>query len=80
MSATQIKLSKTDGWWIATDLEVEVTTQAESRAEALEKLDDAVALHDGERGHEPSDAELRELGIDPANNVSGDPAEHDVFE
>lgn len=80
MSATQIKLSKTDGWWIATDLEVEVTTQARSRAEALEKLDDAVALHDGDIGRPPTNEELEAIGITPENNATGERAPPDVLE
>lgn len=35
-------------------------------------LDEAVALHEGEIGHEPTDKELRELGIDPEDNTTGD--------
>lgn len=35
-------------------------------------LDEAVALHEGEIRREPTDEELRELGIDPADNTTGD--------
>jgi uroporphyrinogen-III synthase len=35
-------------------------------------LDDAVALHRGEIGREPTEEELRELGIDPEDNTTGD--------
>lgn len=61
----EIRLWREDDWWIATDVETGVTTQGKSRVDALENLDEAVALHKGEIGHEPTDAELRELGIDP---------------
>ena len=52
-------------WSVAKDEETGVASQGKSRAEALEMLDEAVALHHGEIGHEPTDEELRELGIDP---------------
>jgi len=60
----EIRLWREDDWWIASDVETGVTTQGESRDKALENLDEAVALHRGEIGHEPTDEELRELGID----------------
>lgn len=61
-----------DDWWIAGDIETGVTTQGTSREAALDNLDEAVALHEGEAGRPPTDAELRELGIDPADNATGD--------
>ena len=68
----QIRLTENeDGWWTARDLDAEVTSQGETRAEALANLDEAVALAAGEIGHEPADEELRELGIDPEENVPG---------
>lgn len=68
----QIRLTQNeDGWWTARDLDAEVTSQGETRDEALDNLDEAVALAAGEIGHEPTDEELRELGIDPAQNQSG---------
>jgi hypothetical protein len=54
-----------DGQWTARDLEAEVTSQGETRAGALAALDDVVAALSGEAGHEPTDEELRELGVDP---------------
>jgi hypothetical protein len=54
-----------DGQWTARDLEAEVTAQGETRANALAALDDVVAALSGEAGHEPTDEELRELGIEP---------------
>jgi len=67
----EIRLWIEGDWWIANDLDTGVTTQGETREAALENLDDAVALYNGERGHEPTDEELREMGIDPADNVTG---------
>lgn len=69
----QIRLTQNeDGWWTARDLDAEVTSQGETRGEALDNLDEAVALAAGEIGHEPTDEELRELGIDPEENTTGD--------
>lgn len=44
-----------------------VASQGETRSEALEMLDEAVALHEGEAGEPIDDEEsfLREIGIDP---------------
>lgn len=53
------------GSWTATDQQTGVASQGETREEALENLDEAVALYRGEIGHEPTDEELRELGVDP---------------
>lgn len=76
----EIRLWREEGWWIATDVETGVTTQGKSRTAALENLDDAVALHEGDRGRDPTDEELRELGIDPAENETGDREPPDVLE
>jgi len=54
-----------DGQWTARDLGVEVTAQGETRVAALDALDDVVAALSGEAGHEPTDEELHELGVDP---------------
>ncbi|GGL41720.1 HicB family protein [Halarchaeum grantii] len=75
----EIRLWREDDWWIATDVETGVTTQGESRADALDNLDEAVALHKGEIGHEPTEEELRELGIDPAANATGEDEPPDVL-
>jgi predicted RNase H-like HicB family nuclease len=76
----EIRLWQEDDWWIAKDVETGVTTQGESRAAALENLDDAVALHDGERGRAPTDEELRAVGIDPADNTTGEREPPDVLD
>jgi len=68
----EIRMWRDGDGWVITDVETGVTTQGETREEALEMLDEAVALHEGEAGHEPTDEELREMGIDPENNTSGD--------
>jgi len=76
----EIRLWQEDDWWIAKDVETGVTTQGESRAAALENLDDAVALHGGERGRAPTDEELRAAGIDPADNTTGEQEPPDVLD
>ena len=66
----EIRLWREDGGWVITHVETGVTTQGETREEALELLDEAVALHEGEAG-EPIDTPeaereaLRDLDIDP---------------
>ena len=75
----EIRLWQEDDWWIAKDVDTGVTTQGESRTAALENLDDAVAVYKGERGHEPTEEELREMGIDPADNTTGDQEPPDVL-
>jgi predicted RNase H-like HicB family nuclease len=76
----EIRLWREDDWWIAEDVETGVTTQGESRVAALENLDDAVALHEGERGRAPTDEELRDAGIDPDDNTTGDKEPPDVLD
>ncbi|MFB6293180.1 MAG: type II toxin-antitoxin system HicB family antitoxin [Halonotius sp.] len=75
-----ITLTKDGDWWIARDTETGVTSQGETRKTALDNLDEAVALHNGEIGEEPTDEELREAGIDPADNTTGDQEPPDVLE
>ncbi|MFC7076129.1 type II toxin-antitoxin system HicB family antitoxin [Haloarcula halophila] len=54
-----------DGQWTARDLQAAVSAQGNSRAGALAALDEVVAALEGAAGHEPTDAELRELGVEP---------------
>lgn len=66
----EIRLVESDEWWVATDVETGVTTQGETRAAALDNLDEAVALYRGETGEtietaEEERAALRDIGIDP---------------
>lgn len=65
--------------WVARDEDTGVTSQGPTREAALDNLDEAVAGYYG-AGESPSDAELREMGIDPERNESGSIAESDVFE
>lgn len=58
-------LENPDGWWTARDCDAELTAQGETRADALDALDRVVAAARGEAGHEPTDEEIRALGIDP---------------
>jgi predicted RNase H-like HicB family nuclease len=76
----EIRLWREDDWWIAKDVETGVTTQGPSRDVALEDFDEAVALHNGDIGREPTDEELRELGIDPADNTTGEQEPPDVLD
>ena len=75
----EIRLWRDDDWWVAKDVETGVTTQGASREDALANLDEAVVLPSGEIGREPTDDELRELGIDPADNTTGDEEPPDVL-
>lgn len=75
----EIRLWREDDGWIAKDVETGVTTQGPSRSAALENLDDAVALRTGAAGHEPTDAELKEMGIHPEDNTTGDQEPPDVL-
>jgi predicted RNase H-like HicB family nuclease len=54
--------------WVIRDMETGVTTQGNTREEALEMLDEAVGLHTGAIGEDIEDEEafMAELDIDPA--------------
>ncbi|WP_290810840.1 type II toxin-antitoxin system HicB family antitoxin [Halovivax sp.] len=75
----EIRLWREGDRWVATDVGAGVTTQGRSRTDALENLDDAVAVHEDSRGRESTDEELREYGIDPADNSTGDRDSPDVL-
>lgn len=60
-----IMLADKGEWWVAKDVETGVATQGETREEALEMLDEAVALHKGKIGDHVTDDDVREWGIDP---------------
>jgi len=75
----EIRLVNDGEWWVATDVETGVTSQGESREAALENLDEAVALHEGEIGRPPTDEELREIGIEPEDNTTGSQEPPDVL-
>ena len=80
---TEIRLwlAEDGEWWIVTDEDTGVTTQGPTRMEALENIDEAVALHKGEAGRPVTDEELRELGLDPdeARTTQEDPDELPEF-
>ncbi|WP_254831577.1 type II toxin-antitoxin system HicB family antitoxin [Haloglomus salinum] len=61
----EIHLIEEGDWWVSRDIETGVASQGETRAEALDMLDEAVALHRGEVGRPVTDDDLREWGIDP---------------
>lgn len=66
----EIRMWREGDGWVITDVETGVTTQGETREHALEMLDEAVALHNGEDGESIDTPEeeretLRDLGIDP---------------
>jgi len=63
--------------WIAKDVETGIASQGDSRDEVLEMLDEALALHDGERGRSVTDEDLEDLGIDP-DSVPDEPGEPDA--
>ena len=69
-----------DGQWTARDLDHEVSAQGASRDAALDALDDVVAALQGESGHEPTEAELRELGVDPEQARTQDDELPDVLD
>jgi hypothetical protein len=76
----EIRLVDDGEWWVATDVETGVTSQGDTREAALANLDEAVALNRGEIGRPPTDEELREMGIDPEDNVTGDQEPPDVLD
>jgi len=65
--------------WIARDEDTGVVSQGPNRQTALENLDTAVAGYHGV-GDEPSDDELRDLGIDPVENTSGSRTDSNIFQ
>jgi predicted RNase H-like HicB family nuclease len=72
----EIRMWREGEGWVITDVETGVTTQGETREEALEMLDEAVALHKGEIGESIDTPEeerevLRDLGIDPDEVEAG---------
>jgi predicted RNase H-like HicB family nuclease len=70
-------IEEADGGWSAIDEDLNVASQGETREEALEMLDEAVALHTGEAGEPVTDEDLRELGLDP-DAVPDEPREPDA--
>jgi predicted RNase H-like HicB family nuclease len=66
-----------DGRWSAIDEGTGVASHGDTREEALEMLDEVVALHKGEAGDPVTDETLRELGIAP-DSVPDEPREPDA--
>ena len=58
-------IEEDDGGWSAIDEDLGVASCGDTREEALEMLDEAVALHTGESGGPVTDEDLVELGLDP---------------
>jgi len=59
-------IEEKEGGWSAIDEELGVASCGDTRQEALEMLDEAVALHQGEgEPIDDEDAVLEELGLDP---------------
>jgi len=54
-----------DGSWTARDLQYNLTALGDTRSEALDNLGEVIAAAEGDAGHEPTDEELRGLGVDP---------------
>ena len=58
-------VEEADRTWSAIDEGVGVASQGKTRSEALTNLDEAGALCEGEHGDPVTDADLRDLGLDP---------------
>jgi predicted RNase H-like HicB family nuclease len=77
-SRREIRLvEEEDGTWSAVDEGAGVASQGQTRSEALANLDEAVALHEGEIGDPVTEADLRDLGLDP-DSVPDEPREPDA--
>jgi predicted RNase H-like HicB family nuclease len=61
-------IRKDDGWWTARDETRGLTTQGETRDEALANVDDVIDAVENDAGRPPTDEELLEAGIDPETN------------
>jgi len=70
-------VEEADGRWSAIDERADVASHGDTRSEALANLDKAVALHMGEIGEPVTDADLRDLGLDP-ETVPDEPQEPDA--
>lgn len=54
-----------NGTWTARDIEYNLTALGETRSDALDNLGEVIAAAEGDAGHEPTDEELEELGVEP---------------
>jgi predicted RNase H-like HicB family nuclease len=75
-----ITLTDRDGYWVAIHEPTGVGAQGETRDEALDELDEAVALHTNDATEPASDEDeiLRDLGID-ADEVETEPDDPPAF-
>jgi len=60
-AGSMVRLSRSDGWFVATDEETGVASQGETKADALDNLAEALRLHDqpvseDDEPDDPSDA------------------------
>ncbi|MEF8840211.1 MAG: type II toxin-antitoxin system HicB family antitoxin [Haloarculaceae archaeon] len=80
--STEITLVQNDdGWWTARDETRGLTTQGETRDQALANLDDVIDAVENDTGRRPTDEELLAAGIDPeANQRAGSDELPDVLE
>lgn len=74
-----ITLTDEGEWWVARDTETGVSSQGRTKEAALENLDEALAGYRGEGG-EPTDEDLRQLGIEPEHNESNSIDDSEIFE
>jgi predicted RNase H-like HicB family nuclease len=70
-------VEEADGRWSAIDEDIGVASYGDTRGEALDRLDEAVALQTGEAGGSVTEEDLREWGIDP-EDVPDEPIEPDA--
>lgn len=59
------RIEDEDSGWSALDEELGVASCGDPREEALEMLDEGMALHNGEIDRPVTDEDLEEWGIDP---------------
>jgi predicted RNase H-like HicB family nuclease len=78
-TGTTITLTRQIDWWVAKDEETGVASQGQTRQEALENLDEALAGYHGQ-GEAPTDDDLQELGIDPERDTSGSLDDSEIFD
>lgn len=67
----EIWMWREEDWCVITGIETGATTQGATRKETLEIVDDVVAAHTDETGHEPTGKKLHEPRIDPDSNTTG---------
>lgn len=73
----EVRLWREGETWVAKDVTSGVASQGDGHEKALEMLDEAVALHEGDAGRPVTDEDLRDLGIDP-ESVPAEPEAPDA--